>query len=133
MAEEVTTDADGNQVVKVRKSNTGMFTQLISDARAAEWETIGPEDSDRLFYRMSWWKKVVVMAGGPTINLLIAFFDLLAGLRHLRPAQPRAGLRSAGARRGLAVRDPVRRTTGPSASPATRSAPPPRRDCARGT
>ena len=25
---------------RVRKSNTGMFTQLISDARAAEWETI---------------------------------------------------------------------------------------------
>ena len=29
-------------VLKVRKSNTGMFTQLISDARAAEWETIRP-------------------------------------------------------------------------------------------
>ena len=37
-AGEVTYDAEGNQVVKVRKSNTGMFTQLISDARAAEWE-----------------------------------------------------------------------------------------------
>ena len=33
-----TYDAEGNQVVRVRKSNTGMFTQLISDARAAEWE-----------------------------------------------------------------------------------------------
>ena len=64
----------GNQVVKVRKSNTGMFTQLISDARAAEWETISPEDSDRLFYKMAWWKKVIVMAGGPTVNILIAFF-----------------------------------------------------------
>jgi len=74
LAEEVTTDAEGNQVVKVRKSNTGMFTQLISDARAAEWETIGPEDSDRLFYKMDWWKKVIVMAGGPTVNILIAFF-----------------------------------------------------------
>ena len=31
-------DEDGNRVVRVRKSNTGMFTQLISDARAAEWE-----------------------------------------------------------------------------------------------
>src|SRR6187401_2364279 len=29
-------DADGRRVVRVRKSNTGMFTQLISDARAAE-------------------------------------------------------------------------------------------------
>jgi membrane-associated protease RseP (regulator of RpoE activity) len=77
LAEEVTHDAEGNQVVRVRKSNTGMFTQLISDARAAEWETIKPEDSGRLFYKMAWWKKVIVMAGGPTVNLLIAFFIFL--------------------------------------------------------
>lgn len=74
LADEVEVDADGNRVVKVRKSNTGMFTQLISDARAAEWELVKPEDSDRLFYKMAWWKKVVVMAGGPTVNILIAFF-----------------------------------------------------------
>jgi membrane-associated protease RseP (regulator of RpoE activity) len=78
LADEVVHDAQGNQVVKVRKSNTGMFTQLISDARAAEWETIGPEDADRLFYKLAWWKKVVVMAGGPTVNILIAFFLFLA-------------------------------------------------------
>ncbi len=73
LADEHTTDADGNDVVRVRKSNTGMFTQLISDARAAEWETIRPEDADRLFYKMAWWKKVVVMAGGPSVNIMIAF------------------------------------------------------------
>jgi len=70
---EVEHDDEGNRVVKVRKSNTGMFTQLVSDARAAEWEHISPGDEDRLFYKMTWWKKVVVMAGGPTVNLLIAF------------------------------------------------------------
>ena len=74
VADEVQVDAAGNQVVRVRKSNTGMFTQLISDARAAEWELVGPEDSERLFYKMTWWKKVVVMAGGPTVNIAIAFF-----------------------------------------------------------
>lgn len=79
LADEVTYDADGNQVTRVRKSNTGMFTQLISDARAAEWELVGPEDSDRLFYKMSPWKKVVVMAGGPSVNILIAFF-IFAGV-----------------------------------------------------
>jgi len=62
---------------QVRQSNTGMFTQLISDARAAEWETIQPEDEPRLFYRLTWWKKVIVMAGGPTVNLLIAFVIFL--------------------------------------------------------
>src|SRR5918997_4710681 len=76
---ETTYDADGNQVTKVRKSNTGMFTQLISDARAAEWELVGPDDQDRLFYKMPPWKKVVVMAGGPSVNLLIAFGIFAAG------------------------------------------------------
>jgi membrane-associated protease RseP (regulator of RpoE activity) len=70
---EVETDSEGNQVLRVRKSNTGLFTQLISDARAAEWELVQPEDEPRLFYKLSWWKKVVVMAGGPTVNLVIAF------------------------------------------------------------
>ena len=74
VADEVEIDASGNQIVRVRKSNTGMFTQLISDARAAEWELIQPEDADRLFYKMPSWKKVVVMAGGPSVNIAIAFF-----------------------------------------------------------
>ena len=66
-------DEQGNRVVTVRRSNTGLFAQLVSDARAAEWETISAADEPRLFYRMPWWKKVVVMAGGPTVNLAIAF------------------------------------------------------------
>ncbi len=74
LADEVTYDQDGNRVTKIRKSNTGLFTQLISDARAAEWELITPADEDRLFYKMAWWKKVVVMAGGPSVNIAIAFF-----------------------------------------------------------
>ena len=77
LAEEVVIDASGQQVTKIRKSNTGMFTQLISDARAAEWELVGPEDSDRLFYKMPWWKKVIVMAGGPSVNIAIAFLIFL--------------------------------------------------------
>ena len=82
-----TVDAEGNQVQQVRKSNTGMFTQLISDARAAEWELVRPEDSDRLFYKMAWWKKVIVMAGGPTVNIADRVLHLLRRLRDLR--QPR--------------------------------------------
>lgn len=64
-------DAEGR--MKIRKSNTGMFTQVISDARAAEYELVEPGDEDRLFYKLPWWKKVIVMAGGPTVNLVLAF------------------------------------------------------------
>ena len=73
LAEPAGFDEDGNPVHRIRKSNTGMFTQLVSDARAAEWELIGPEDEGRLFYLMPWWKKVIVMAAGPAVNIAIAF------------------------------------------------------------
>jgi len=73
-AKDIAVDEQGRTAVKIRKSNTGLFTQLISDARAAEWELVGPDDADRLFYKMPWWKKVIVMAGGPSVNILIAFF-----------------------------------------------------------
>lgn len=65
--------AKGEDPTHARMSNTGMFTQLISDARAAEYELVEPGDEKRLFYRLPWWKKVIVMAGGPTVNLVIAF------------------------------------------------------------
>ena len=73
LVEETTYDEDGEAVHKVRRSNTGLFTQLISDARAAEWEYVKQHDTDRLFYRLPWWKKVIVMAGGPMVNIAIAF------------------------------------------------------------
>jgi membrane-associated protease RseP (regulator of RpoE activity) len=69
--DEERVDAEGR--MKIRKSNTGMFTQVISDARAAEYELVEPGDEDRLFYKLPWWKKVIVMAGGPTVNLVLAF------------------------------------------------------------
>ncbi|MEO6604476.1 MAG: M50 family metallopeptidase [Aeromicrobium sp.] len=64
-------DADPHEV---RKTNTGLFTQLVSDARNAEYEHVNDEDLDRLFYRKPWWQKLIVMAGGPTVNILIAVF-----------------------------------------------------------
>ncbi len=66
-------DAEVPGRIKLRKSNTGMFTQIISDARAAEYELVDEGDEERLFYRLPWWKKVIVMAGGPTVNLVLAF------------------------------------------------------------
>jgi len=50
------------------------FTRLIADARQAEAELLQPGDENRMFYQLPWWKKVIVMAGGPSVNLVIAFF-----------------------------------------------------------
>jgi membrane-associated protease RseP (regulator of RpoE activity) len=58
---------------RVRGTNTGIVSQLMSDARKAEYELVEPGDEDRLFYRLAWWKKLVVMGAGVTTNLLIAF------------------------------------------------------------
>jgi membrane-associated protease RseP (regulator of RpoE activity) len=50
----------------------GLFGRLIADARAAEYERITPDDGGRLFYQKAWWKKVIVMSGGPMVNVLLA-------------------------------------------------------------
>lgn len=46
--------------------------RLAADARAASAEEIRPGEDARAFYRLSTPKKLVVMLGGPVMNLLIA-------------------------------------------------------------
>ena len=58
---------------RVRSRNTGMFAQLVSDTRTAEYEHVGPEDHDRLFYNKPWWQRIVIMGSGVAINLVLAF------------------------------------------------------------
>ena len=62
---------------QVRSARTGIFQSLADNARAAEWETIRPEDDGRLFYQKKTHQKLIIMAGGPTMNLLLAFAILL--------------------------------------------------------
>ncbi|MGH1564875.1 M50 family metallopeptidase [Mumia sp. DW29H23] len=76
----------GDDPGTVRQSNTGMFTQLVSDARTAEYEHVTAADEPRLFYKLPWWKKAIVMAGGPVVNLVIAFV-LFAALFMTIPSQ----------------------------------------------
>lgn len=65
----------------IRASSTGIFSSMAEHARAAEWEEITPQDNGRLFYQKKPWQKLVIMAGGPVMNLLIAFviFVVLVG------------------------------------------------------
>lgn len=55
----------------VRPSGTGMFQSLATDARSLAHEEIGPDDAGRVFYRLPVWKKIIIMLGGPAMNLLI--------------------------------------------------------------
>lgn len=68
---------DQSDPQRLRASSTGLFQNLVQDARTAATEEIGPDDADRVFYRKAWWKKVVVMLGGPMMNVVLAL--MLAG------------------------------------------------------
>ncbi len=67
----------GDDPRHLRRASTGPFQALIEDARRASKEEIKPGDEDRVFYRKAWWKKLIVMLGGPAMNVLIA--AVLAG------------------------------------------------------
>ena len=62
------------------KSARGMFRTLVQDARSANDETIADGAEDRVFYRLPVWKRVIVMLGGPAMNLILAvvIFTVLA-------------------------------------------------------
>jgi membrane-associated protease RseP (regulator of RpoE activity) len=64
---------------QLRSSSTGRFSQLMDQARQDSMEEVQPGDEDRVFYKLSVPKKLVIMLGGPTMNLLIAVV-LLAGV-----------------------------------------------------
>jgi len=57
---------------KGRTASTGFFQTLVQDARAANAETILVGQEERTFYRLPIWKRVIIMLGGPFMNLVIA-------------------------------------------------------------
>jgi membrane-associated protease RseP (regulator of RpoE activity) len=72
---------------------TGWAARAIEDARLSSVEEIIPGQEHRAFYRLSWWRKVIVMAGGPVVNLIIALviFTAIASIHGVFVAQPIVG------------------------------------------
>jgi len=54
-----------------RYSSTGFFQTLVQDARTASAQTVTVGEEERVFYKLAVWKRIVIMLGGPTMNLLI--------------------------------------------------------------
>ncbi|SDK05590.1 RIP metalloprotease RseP [Cryobacterium psychrotolerans] len=54
-----------------RTSGTGFFNTLVQDARSSSADSIGEGEEARAFYRLPVFKRVIIMLGGPTMNLLI--------------------------------------------------------------
>ena len=62
---------------------SGFFRTLVSDARSASADTILPGHEDRVFYKLAIWKRIIIMLGGPVMNLVIAialYAIILCGL-----------------------------------------------------
>jgi membrane-associated protease RseP (regulator of RpoE activity) len=62
---------------------SGFFKTLVSDARSASADTILPGHENRVFYKLAIWKRIIIMLGGPVMNLVIAtvlFIIIICGL-----------------------------------------------------
>ena len=56
-----------------RNASTGFFDTLVQDARTASADTVEPGHEHRVFYSLATWKRIVIMFGGPFMNLVIGF------------------------------------------------------------
>lgn len=54
-----------------KPSKRGFFRDMISAAREAHAEHVGPGDENRMFYQLPVWKRMVIMLGGPVMNLIL--------------------------------------------------------------
>lgn len=63
---------------RLRASSTGRWSQLAEQARQESLEEVGAGDADRVFYAKPVWQRMVIMLGGPVMNLLIAVVLLTA-------------------------------------------------------
>ena len=74
MHDEAEDRALASNVVRARPKmdSTGFFNVLVQDARDSSAETISPGDEDRVFYKLAFWKRIIIMLGGPAMNLVLA-------------------------------------------------------------
>jgi membrane-associated protease RseP (regulator of RpoE activity) len=63
----------------VRADTTGRWSLMVEQARSESQKEIGDVPKDRLFYTKPVWQRLIIMLGGPTMNLIIAVV-LLTGI-----------------------------------------------------
>jgi len=77
-------DPDG----AARNFSTGRLALLVEDARRQSLDEIGPDDANRVFYKLPVHKRVIIMLGGPLMNLFLAFVLFAAVLIGIGLPQP---------------------------------------------
>lgn len=74
---------------KPRDASTGFFDTLVQDARDSSAETVVEGEEHRTFFSLSVWKKLIIMFGGPFMNLVLAvllYAVLLCGFGVAQPS-----------------------------------------------
>ncbi len=57
---------------RARTASTGFFQTMVQDARTSSADTVRDGEKHRTFYNLAIWKRVIIMCGGPFMNLVIA-------------------------------------------------------------
>ena len=63
----------GDEPVESPNKVRRLFGKLVQDARQASDESMVDLDSSRAFYHLPVWKRIIIMVGGPFMNLVLAF------------------------------------------------------------
>lgn len=79
-------DADRDAVATDERASTGI-AGLVDEARLASAETIAAGEDHRTYYRLPVWKKIIIMFGGPFMNLVLAFVFFAIALSGFGVAQ----------------------------------------------
>lgn len=66
----------------------GPLADIYDEARRADAQRILATDKGRLFYQLPVWKKIIIMLGGPTMNLLIGVLCLAVLILGFGQQQP---------------------------------------------
>lgn len=56
-----------------RPGHKGRLGRMADEARRYEYEEITPQDDGRLFHQKPVWQRIIVMLGGPAMNIFLAF------------------------------------------------------------
>ena len=70
-----------------KAAKPGFFRDMISAARDAHSEFVGPGDENRKFYLLPVWKRMVIMLGGPMMNLILGTILLTVTLSGIGVSQ----------------------------------------------
>ena len=62
---------ENSKKIELADKKRGFFADMVFSARNAHSEHITPADKNRMFYQLPVWKRMIIMFGGPFMNLVL--------------------------------------------------------------